>query len=432
MGCGPAAPVEFPANEVEWLKQAKINLGADESFGTPIREEVNAIMDQLFGSPDDLRFPFIDVADAAVELPGPIVDLDKLTLAAGAVASDDEGLPQGLYREHCANCHGIAGDGAGPNASILDPYPRDFRHGKFKFKSTSASQPPSDEDLRRILQHGIPGTAMPSFHLLEDDELDAIIDYVKYLAIRGQFERYLLNEVPFLNGDSFFENSAQRDQLLTSYLSESKTEQTDNPSEDEYEKALNRINRPTASVSNQQLVAYLFKEYPDTFEQFQTFVLNRWAEANQLESGIAQVPAQPAWLSSDHPEHTDKVAQGEALFLGKATCYQCHGKDGKGGGELVGYDDWTNDWLKAPGVDMEDPKVIKAFVKAGAMRPRFARPRNLHQQIYRGGDQPSDVYLRIAFGIEGTPMPAGAALQSEEIWSLVAYVKSLRREGGAK
>ena len=40
---------------------------------------------------------------------------------------------------------------------------------------------------------------MPAFELLNDEELDALVDYVKYLSIRGHFEKYLMNEVPGLD-----------------------------------------------------------------------------------------------------------------------------------------------------------------------------------------------------------------------------------------
>ena len=33
-----------------------------------------------------------------------------------------------LYREHCAHCHGISGDGVGPTAVFLNPYPRARHH----------------------------------------------------------------------------------------------------------------------------------------------------------------------------------------------------------------------------------------------------------------------------------------------------------------
>ena len=41
---------------------------------------------------------------------------------------------------------------------------------------------------------GIEGTAMPSFALLDRGEIDALIDYVKYLSVRGEMERALVEE----------------------------------------------------------------------------------------------------------------------------------------------------------------------------------------------------------------------------------------------
>ena len=58
---------------------------------------------------------------------------------------------------------------------------------------------PTDDDLRRVLLNGVAGTAMPSFKLLNEGEIEALIDYVKYLAIRGEVERRLIEEnVDFL------------------------------------------------------------------------------------------------------------------------------------------------------------------------------------------------------------------------------------------
>jgi mono/diheme cytochrome c family protein len=133
------------------------------------------ILGAMFGTPDE---PFA--------LPEIGLDQRKLAMAAGPVWSDEQGGKHGLYRRHCAHCHGISGDGLGPTAAILDPYPRDYRSGVFKFKSTYTAAQPTDDDLRRILHDGIPGTAMPSFALLPPDEREALVEYVKYLSIRGQ------------------------------------------------------------------------------------------------------------------------------------------------------------------------------------------------------------------------------------------------------
>ncbi len=104
-----------------------------------------------------------------------------------------KGYTQGLFRLHCVHCHGITGDGMGPTALFLKPYPRDYREGLYKFKSTPSNYPPTDDDLVRTLQEGIHGTAMPSFKLLPQAEIEALVEYVKYLSLRGQTELALIN-----------------------------------------------------------------------------------------------------------------------------------------------------------------------------------------------------------------------------------------------
>jgi hypothetical protein len=36
---------------------------------------------------------------------------------------------------------------------------------------------------------------MPSFLLLTDDEIHALVEYVRFLALRGEYERKLVNEL---------------------------------------------------------------------------------------------------------------------------------------------------------------------------------------------------------------------------------------------
>ena len=125
----------------------------------------------MFGTPDD-----------AYVFPESGLDLAKIELAAGTTGGDASGRQRGLYRQHCVHCHGINGDGAGPTASFLTPYPRDYRKGIYKFKSTQRGNRPTTADLERTLRQGIPGTAMPSFLLLPSDEIEALVEYVKYLS----------------------------------------------------------------------------------------------------------------------------------------------------------------------------------------------------------------------------------------------------------
>ena len=86
------------------------------------------------------------------------------------------------------HCHGISGDGAGPTAAFLNPYPRDYREGWFKFKSTKLPDRPTAANLMRTLHEGISGTAMPSFKLMPEIDRDALVEYVRYLSIRGETE----------------------------------------------------------------------------------------------------------------------------------------------------------------------------------------------------------------------------------------------------
>ena len=387
-GCDKSPPPSFRFNSVEWTKQERLHLSDGESFDEGYKTEIGTILTTLFGTPDDPKFPFLlGDEDPAHEM----ISLDNLELAAGAVQSDRRGAPSGLYREHCAHCHGVTGDGAGPTAAMLNPYPRDFRLSKFKFKSTPLRQPPTDHDLKTILQNGIPGTAMPSFRTLPDEELDALVDYVKYLTIRGQYERYLLAEVPGLDGSSIIDLSLN-----------SKTKEGEEPSGDNVEEF------------NDQIETFVGESLVDG-------IIPRWINP---ERNITAVPVAPLEYDPKHHSHRQFVDRGRQLFFDKGNCIQCHGETGFGDGQLSNYDDWTDDW-KVGNVDFNKPESYQEFLHAGALPPRTIRPRNLNHSVYRGGSHPDDLYRRLANGIEGTPMPNSSALTSEETWAVVAYVQSM-------
>jgi len=75
------------------------------------------------------------------------------------------------YRENCAACHGIRGDGAGPYAQrLLDQKPRDFTEANFRFRSTASGDLPAREDLARVILNGISLSSMPAFNGWLDEE----------------------------------------------------------------------------------------------------------------------------------------------------------------------------------------------------------------------------------------------------------------------
>ncbi len=106
---------------------------------------------------------------------------------------------QAVYQKRCVQCHGDSGNGAGPAAVALNPKPRDYRNGLFKFKSTiNKDNPgstsigdrpkPTHADLVAVIRRGAIGTSMPAFPLLSDQDVNDVVEYVKYLSQRGEME----------------------------------------------------------------------------------------------------------------------------------------------------------------------------------------------------------------------------------------------------
>jgi mono/diheme cytochrome c family protein len=102
-----------------------------------------------------------------------------------------------MYRLQCLHCHGPEGGGDGPTADFLNPRPRDYRAGVFKFTAMKDKATPSRRDLFKILAHGVTGTAMPSFRRFSDAALHGLVDYVRLLSIRGMVERDLATTYRF-------------------------------------------------------------------------------------------------------------------------------------------------------------------------------------------------------------------------------------------
>jgi mono/diheme cytochrome c family protein len=96
-----------------------------------------------------------------------------------------------IYRVECLHCHGVEGGGDGPSAEFLDPRPRDFRHGVFKYTALTQPARPRRADLLRTLHDGLNGTSMPSFARLSLAERNGLADLVRLLSIRGEVERRL-------------------------------------------------------------------------------------------------------------------------------------------------------------------------------------------------------------------------------------------------
>src|SRR5262245_30386422 len=99
-GCG-SPPASFVRYET-FIRKVEKDTG-DDAFrmkGAQLAE-VDDLLAASFGTPDDPVIPAVEGAE--------LLSLTKLKLAAGRVSSAADGSPRGLYREHCAHCHGITG-----------------------------------------------------------------------------------------------------------------------------------------------------------------------------------------------------------------------------------------------------------------------------------------------------------------------------------
>ena len=89
-----------------------------------------------------------------------------------------------VYERNCIVCHGARGNGQGELGVKLHPRPRSFREGMFKFRSTPTGALPTEADLVRTIRGGLSGTDMGMFTHLRDNEVRAVIEYIKSFSRR--------------------------------------------------------------------------------------------------------------------------------------------------------------------------------------------------------------------------------------------------------
>jgi len=88
------------------------------------------------------------------------------------------------YGRYCVSCHGTQGDGRGPTADWVDPRPRNFTSGTFKFRSTASGDLPTDADLERTIEQGLNHTSMPHWRALTAAERRDLVQFIKTFSAR--------------------------------------------------------------------------------------------------------------------------------------------------------------------------------------------------------------------------------------------------------
>jgi mono/diheme cytochrome c family protein len=356
------------------------------------RDQLNSELSKLFGTPAE---PTVKVDDALAKKIKEELNEDSLKQSLGIeaynkdvteelqLATDTLRAGSQLYRRHCLTCHGLSGDGRGPTGPWVNPHPRDYRQGAFKFLSTDSGKlddlrrKPHRADLMRTLVTGVDGTTMPSFALLPEAELNQLISYVIHLSIRGEVEAAVLKSLA-----------------------------------------------PGAPETNDD--DKVLKEVDEIARFNYRFILENWAKSN-LDETVAKPPpyhpdlpeSDPArYAPSSEKERRESVRNGYKLFTnstpeedpkpfkGVGACLRCHQDFGRQANFL--FDQWGT----------------------------LARPANLTLAVYRGGRRPIDLYWRLYSGI-GAHMPASKLykkdaegqdteeLDGKQYWDLINFVLAL-------
>jgi mono/diheme cytochrome c family protein len=312
------------------------------------REELEKILTDLFGTP---ARPTVNV-DEPGEYKELLKDLDPETLARGSK----------LYRRHCLHCHGVAGDGRGPTATWVNPHPRDYRRGYFKFLSSgspsgdlvvsSAKSKPSRDDLLRTLREGVEGTSMPSFKLLSADELNDMVSYVIHLSMRGSVEYDVLRSLLSVPADKRGESHVKGLR----------------------EEAVSRLSGVAEQWQNESKPVEVVK-YPYAFEALRT-------------------PTDPKLAE----EREGSIRRGFQHFAGAGACAKCHLDFGRQPG--FRYDHW--------GTLVRPANLTQGVYRGGR------RPVDLYYRVALG-IFPSDM-----------PGAGDALRRSpEKIWDLVNFLQAL-------
>ena len=108
-----------------------------------------------------------------------------LLVGAAAFAAGDPAAGKKNFDTLCFTCHGSTGEGNGPAGAALNPPPRNFAKGDFKFDANKDGKAGEDADLHLVIKNGAGAyggnPSMAPWGHLSDKDIDDLVAYVRTL-----------------------------------------------------------------------------------------------------------------------------------------------------------------------------------------------------------------------------------------------------------
>lgn len=106
-------------------------------------------------------------------------------LAPSLAAAADAEAGKTVFITNCASCHGESGKGDGPVGAALQPPPRDFSVGDFKYDTDEDGKAGTDADLENVITQGAAAfdgsPLMAPWPSLSETDVENVIAYIRSL-----------------------------------------------------------------------------------------------------------------------------------------------------------------------------------------------------------------------------------------------------------
>jgi mono/diheme cytochrome c family protein len=335
-------------DKIDYAKNLK------EMFGTPARPKVSGFEPAALKAVDESL-----TADSIRQA----MKLDDPTLVDGSE----------LYRRHCLHCHGLEGNGRGPTGPWLNPPPRDYRQGVFKYTSSTQAQnsrKPRRDDIMHVLTFGIEGTSMPAFNILSVEDREKLTSYVIHLSIRGDVEYRTMVDQLKAAGESKGAEGAKKFNA---------------PLRDE-------LQNPTMKQAMEDNLAV---------------VINQWVGAQKPDAAIVPtaytVPgAEDALLAS--------AARGGKIFYG--SCISCHQNMGRESN--LTYDAWAT--------IVRGRNLYDGIYRGGR------RPVDLYNRVHggiEGAGMTAYKDIKSSLTAQALNMPEAEFANYDPLWDIVNFLRAV-------